>query len=277
MIENLAVPALDIDEQRRIAHILGTLDDKIELNRRMNETLEEMARALFKSWFVDFDPVRAKAEGRDTGLPKHLADLFPDRLVDSELGPIPTGWAVKSLRDVAHEARHGVNPSSTPEVTYDHYSLPAFDAGRMPVRESGSAIRSNKYAVTHGSVLLSKLNPETPRVWVPRPSEVVPSICSTEFVVLEPIGRVSQAWLFGLLSSSPFAQTLAELVTGTSKSHQRVQKDALFRVSVVVPDAAVLDAVTPVLAQMLDRVAVSRDEVRTLHACREAVSRELFA
>jgi len=88
-----------IDEQRRIAHILGTLDDKIELNRRMNETLEEMARALFKSWFVDFDPVRAKAEGRDPGLPKHLAALFPGRLVDSELGEVPEGWLIRRLDD----------------------------------------------------------------------------------------------------------------------------------------------------------------------------------
>ena len=79
----------DKTEQRAIAHILGTLDDKIELNRRMNETLEAMARALFKSWFVDFDPVRAKMESRDTGLPKDIADLFPDRLVESELGEIP--------------------------------------------------------------------------------------------------------------------------------------------------------------------------------------------
>ena len=75
-----ALPLPPLAEQRAIAHILGTLDDKIELNRRMNETLEAMARALFKSWFVDFDPVRAKAEGRDPGLPKPLADLFPDSL-----------------------------------------------------------------------------------------------------------------------------------------------------------------------------------------------------
>ena len=87
MIESFDVQApMDVDEQRAIAHILGTLDDKIELNRRMNETLEAMARALFKSWFVDFDPVRAKIAGHDTGLPQDLADLFPDRLVDSELG-----------------------------------------------------------------------------------------------------------------------------------------------------------------------------------------------
>jgi type I restriction enzyme S subunit len=85
----LALPP--VDEQRGIAHILGTLDDKIELNRRMNETLEAMARALFKSWFVDFDPVRAKMEGHDPGLPKSLADLFPDSFEDSELGEIPRG------------------------------------------------------------------------------------------------------------------------------------------------------------------------------------------
>ena len=78
---------------------LGALDDKIELNRRMNETLEAMARALFKSWFVDFDPVRAKMDGRGTGLPQDIADLFPDRLVDSEMGEIPEGWEATSAGD----------------------------------------------------------------------------------------------------------------------------------------------------------------------------------
>ena len=91
-------------EQRAIAHVLGTLDDKIELNRRMNETLEAMARALFKSWFVDFDPVRAKMEGRDTGLPREIADLFPDRMMDSELGDIPDGWEVMPLGDLVELA-----------------------------------------------------------------------------------------------------------------------------------------------------------------------------
>jgi type I restriction enzyme S subunit len=90
--ETVQIPLPDPMEQRAIAHILGTLDDKIELNRRMNETLEAMARALFKSWFVAFDPVRAKAEGRDPGLPKPLSDLFPDSFEDSELGPVPCGW-----------------------------------------------------------------------------------------------------------------------------------------------------------------------------------------
>jgi type I restriction enzyme S subunit len=87
----------DIAEQRVIANVLGSLDDKIELNRKMNETLEAMARALFKSWFVDFDPVRAKAEGRDTGLPAPIAALFPNSFADSSLGKIPKGWTVSQL------------------------------------------------------------------------------------------------------------------------------------------------------------------------------------
>ena len=105
-LEQLTVSLPPLPEQRAIAHVLGTLDDKIELNRRMNETLEAMARALFKSWFVDFEPVRAKIEGRWRpgeslpGLPADLYDLFPDRLVDSELGEVPEGWEVKALPEI---------------------------------------------------------------------------------------------------------------------------------------------------------------------------------
>ena len=111
------------DEQRAIAHILGTLDDKIELNRRMNETLEAMARALFKSWFVDFDPVRAKADGRDPGLPKPLADLFPDSFEDSELGEIPKGWEIKSIGDLA-EVTSGKRPGDRFAEPSDQASVP---------------------------------------------------------------------------------------------------------------------------------------------------------
>ena len=109
-IESLEIPLPPLPEQRAIAHILGTLDDKIELNRRMNGILEAMARALFKSWFVDFEPVRAKMEGRWRrgeslpGLPAEHYDLFPDRLVDSEMGEIPDGWGVKALGELVELA-----------------------------------------------------------------------------------------------------------------------------------------------------------------------------
>jgi len=98
-VDKMIIPLPPRKEQQGIVSILGTLDDKIELNRKTNETLEAMAKALFKSWFVDFDPVRAKAEGRPTGLPSQISDLFPYSFEDSELGEIPNGWEVGCLSD----------------------------------------------------------------------------------------------------------------------------------------------------------------------------------
>jgi len=109
-IERLRVPLPRMSEQRAIAHILGTLDDKVELNERMNRTLEATARALFKSWFADFDPVRAKSEGRDPHLPRHIADLFPESFMDSALGRIPKGWLVGVLSDALVELETGGRP-----------------------------------------------------------------------------------------------------------------------------------------------------------------------
>jgi len=109
-IKGLPINLPSLLEQKAIAHILGTLDDKIELNRKTNETLEAMAKALFKSWFVDFDPVRAKAEGRPTGLPAEISDLFPDAFEDSELGEIPSGWKVAELGDCSLHIESGTRP-----------------------------------------------------------------------------------------------------------------------------------------------------------------------
>lgn len=101
-LERLEIPVPPLGEQRAIACVLGTLDDKIKLNRRTNQTLEETAQAIFKSWFVDFDPVRVKAAGRlPTGLAPRIADLFPQRLEQSKLGLVPEGWAVRPLDEVA--------------------------------------------------------------------------------------------------------------------------------------------------------------------------------
>jgi len=116
---NYKIDLPPIPEQRRIAHILGTLDDKIELNRRMNATLEAIARALFKSWFVDFDPVRAKLDGRPSGLPAEIEALFPDSFEESELGPIPRGWEVEGLGQ-SFEITMGQSP---PGNTYNNEGI----------------------------------------------------------------------------------------------------------------------------------------------------------
>ena len=124
------IPLPPLPEQRAITHILCTLDDKIELNRRMNETLEAMAHALFKCWFIDFGPVRAKMEGRDTGLPKHIAALFPDRMVDTELGEIPEGWKVGVLDDVVELFSGGTPRTSV--IEYWDGNIPWYTAKDSP-------------------------------------------------------------------------------------------------------------------------------------------------
>ena len=167
-IHPLPVTVPPLDEQRAIAHVLGTLDDKIELNRRMNETLEAMARALFRSWFVDFEPVRAKMEGRWRpgeslpGLPAHLHPLFPDRLVPSELGDIPEGWEVGAVGTYATNfdakrvpvskaerlKRRGRYPYHGAAGVMDHVDDYLFDGVFLLVGEDGSVVTEAGSAVT---------------------------------------------------------------------------------------------------------------------------------
>jgi type I restriction enzyme S subunit len=155
-----------LETQKSIVGVLSSLDNKIELNRQMNTTLEATARALFKSWFVDFDPVRAKMGGRaPDGLSADIAALFPDALVDSSLGEIPKGWEIDKFSRIANQTKTTVNPSLFPEEEFLHFSLPAYDTYQQPVLQFGTEIKSNKTPVSSQHVLLSKLNPETPRVW----------------------------------------------------------------------------------------------------------------
>lgn len=121
-----------LPEQRRIAKILGDLDDKIELNRTMNETLEAMARALFKSWFVDFDPVRAKMEGRQPeGMDAETAALFPDKLVESEMGMIPEGWEVTRIESLCDVITSGGTPARSNKAYWEPATVPWFKTGEL--------------------------------------------------------------------------------------------------------------------------------------------------
>jgi restriction endonuclease S subunit len=147
-IKNIEVRFPPLPEQRATAHILGSLDDKIELNRRMNQTLEATARAIFKSWFVDFDPVRAKAEGRPTGLPDDIAALFPDSFEDSELGEIPTGWRVLPLSEVVNIIGGG-----TPKTKVKEYwggDIPWFSVVDAPTETDVFVIDTEKHITELG-------------------------------------------------------------------------------------------------------------------------------
>ncbi len=270
-------PDIGLDEQRAIARVLGALDDKIELNRRMSETLEEMARALFRSWFVDFEPVRAKMEGRWRpgeslpGRPAHLHPLFPDRLVPSELGDIPEDWQAGTLGDVVEQLRDNENPLKAPENTFSHFSIPAYDDGQVPKQELGKSIKSVKTLVEPGTVLLSKLNPEIERVWLPDVAPGEPAICSTEFLVLQARPPFHRGYVYCLARSAHFRQQLESLVTGTSKSHQRARANAVLALPTTMPEAPVIREFDRQASPALNRTIRYRREMAFLASLRDAL------
>ncbi|MHB8398140.1 MAG: restriction endonuclease subunit S [Candidatus Limnocylindrales bacterium] len=276
-IEAFEMDLPPLAKQRRIAHILGTLDDKIELNRRMNETLEAIARALFKSWFVDFDPVRAKSEGRDPGLPPHLADLFPDSFEDSELGEMPKGWRIGRFGDVVAQLRDQTNPPLSPDALFHHLSIPAFDEGQSPRLEFGESIKSLKLRVPNGVILLSKLNPEIERVWMVDVGPDDRAVCSTEFLVLRALSPFTRTYTYCLARSPLFRQQIEGLSTGTSKSHQRAQVDSILDLAVVVPSPPIVAAFARSADTMLARTLECRREARTLAVLRDALLPKLIS
>ena len=271
-IHPVLVDVPPLPEQRVIAHILGTLDDKIELNRRMNETLEAMARALFKSWFVDFDPVRAKAEGRDPYLPKPLADLFPARLVDSELGEIPEGWEIGSLGNVAEHPRRGVQPRdidpSTPYIALEHMpkrSIALADWG------AADGLESNKFEFKRGEILFGKLRPYFHKVGV----APVDGVCSTDIVVVAPKAAKWFGFVLAHVSSDDFVEHTNAGSTGTKMP--RTSWGEMARYPVVLPPEKVAAAFTSQMRVAVDRVIASIHESRTLAALRDTLLPKLIS
>lgn len=260
--------------RRPMSELLSALDDKIELNRRMNETLEASAQALFRDWFVDFGPTRAKAEGRSAYLAPDLWSLFPDRLGDDG---VPEGWRSYSLDELAQQHTTTINPSVAGDEQFEHYSLPAFDNGASPAIDRGESIKSNKTLVPAGAVLLSKLNPEISRVWMPNPADGMRQVASTEFLAFVPKIPGGRNLLFAMFRDATFRQILEGMVTGTSKSHQRISPPALRAVQVLAGEPTVFQAFERMASAMTDRLLRNRRESRTLAATRDALLPKLMS
>jgi len=236
-------------EQEWIADILSSIDDKIELNRRMSETLEEIARTLFDHWLLDTSTANTIASE------EHQAGT--------------------TFADVVHEHKEKWLPVKDEVV--DHHSLPAFDSGARAVREHSSSIKSTKTLVPRGAILVSRLNPRIPRVWLTDVSDVVPAVASTEFLVTtakEPFGR---SYLYLLASSRAFQQSLASMATGTSGSHQRVRPASVMGLHVPTAPAPELARLEATLGPLLDRIAVARRESKTLADLLDALLPQLIS
>lgn len=272
----VTVPPLAV--QRHIGNCISLFNARIDHNRALAANLEAIARALFKSWFVDFDPVRAKAAGEaPPGLAPDLAALFPYRFVDSELGEIPEGWRVASLSSFADLDTTSMKPFDEPGVQWTHFSIPAFDEGRFPVFESGDQIASNKYLVRPGSVLVSKLNPTQWRCWRP-PSELVSprSVCSTEFMqFVPPVGQSEFLW--GLCESSPLRDLVLTTVDGTTGSRQRAKPRDVARGSLVFPNEPLASEYSNAVRPLLQRADASTLEAKALAQLRDLLLPRLIS
>ena len=271
-LRTLEIPLPPLAEQRAIAHILTTLDDKIELNRRMSKTLEAMARALFKAWFVDFEPVRAKAENRDPGLPQPLADLFPDSFENSELGEIPKGWVVGTLGDVAEHPRRGVQPNNiepdTPYIALEHMPKRCIALSNWGVADG---LESNKFEFRKGEILFGKLRPYFHKVGV----APVDGVCSTDIVVVAPRIPHWFAFVLGVVSSDEFVEYTNAGSTGTKMP--RTSWAEMARYNIALPPKAVAQAFTERVRPGVDRIIAAIHESRTLAALRDALLPRLIS
>ena len=249
MIESLEISLPPPSEQRAIAHVLGTLDDKIELNRRMNRTLEEMARAIFQDWFVDFGPTRAKMEGQEPYLHPGLWDLFPDELVDSELGEIPRGWGAKALRDCVDAERglsykgSGLSSNGTPM----HNLNSVHEGGGY--KDNGIKYYCEKFQERHlvrpGDVIVANTEQAHDRLLIGF-SAIVPrrfgrlGLFSHHLYRVRPKNScgLSPDFIFHLLNTRAMHETISGYATGTTVNI--LPTDALRLPAVVVPQRQVV-------------------------------------
>jgi len=273
MIESFEVPApADVTEQRGIADILGTLDDKIELNRKMNETLESIARALFKSWFVDFDPVRVKAAGHDPGLPKPLADMFPDSFEDSPLGEIPRGWRVGSLGEVASQERRGVHPNaidpSTPYIALEHMPKRCITLSEW---DAADRLESNKFEFKKGEILFGKLRPYFHKVGV----APIDGVCSTDIVVVSPRRLKWFGYVLGHVSSDAFVEYTNAGSTGTKMP--RTNWEDMARYPVILPPESIAKEFSRETSLLVDRIFASIQQRHTIAALRDTLLPKLIS
>ena len=250
------MPVPPLSEQLAIAHVLGTLDDKIELNRRMNETLEAMARAFFKSWFVDFDPVRAKVEGRDPDLPKPLADLFPDSFEDSELGEIPKGWEVNKLGDLL-------------ELAYGK-ALKAEDRqdGNVPVYGSNGQVgwHDERLVVGPGIVVGRKGNPGI-ATWVA--TDFFP--IDTTFYVVPKAKCRSIEFLFHVLRTHDLASL------GADSAVPGLNRNLAYMSDQLLPPARLLEQFGCIASRLSRRVNCGNEEIRSLAVLRDTLLPKLIS
>lgn len=236
-IESVNIPPLP--EQKAIAEVLSSLDDKIDLLHRQNETLEQMAETLFRQWFVEE--------------------------ADEE-------WEEGVISDIATHSRESIKPQSNPDTLYKHYSIPAFDNDKNPVSELGIEIKSNKYGIPENSILFSKLNPhKDKRIWLMQDNIEKNSICSTEFQIVKPIEKDFLYFIYGWLTLNINFRKIASGVGGTSGSHQRISPLVIFDFPCPIIPVQVVKEYNKTILPIFQKMVYNRTQIKILESIRDTL------
>jgi len=233
-----------LPEQKAIASVLSSLDDKIDLLHCQNKTLEAMAETFFRQWFVE--------EAQEN-------------------------WDEKPLSSIAEHKKINIKPGQNIGTIYHHYSIPAFDDGKHPVKELGSEIKSNKYQVLDNSILISKLNPRFPRVWAISDLLGENSICSTEFQVVLPVKSEYYSFIYCFLKSKQVTDELIGAAGGTSGSHQRVKPEDIFNLTFQMPTQQKIDDFNLITSEYWKKITNNMKQIRTLEKLRDTLLPKLMS
>lgn len=289
-LDRLTFPVPPVTNQRTIADTLGAFDDKIELNRRMNETLEAMARAIFKSWFVDFDPVRAKAEGlKPQGIPAHVADLFPDSLQDSTFGKVPSGWRYGELSDVEEVLETGRRPKGgvgnitegVPSVGAESITgVGQFDFGKTKFVPRGYFEGMKRGVIEDRDVLVYK-DGGRPGYFIPHVSMFGDGFPFSQFCINEHVYRLrvkpplTQSYMYFWLNTPLLLDQMHNY--GTGVAIPGINSTAMRSLTVLIPPQPVVQAFEELVAPMVSLIFNNAKESKTLAETRDALLPKLLS
>ena len=246
---NIEVALPDIKTQHRIAKMLADIDDKVENNQRINNNLEQQAQAIFKSWFVDFEPFN---------------------------GEMPHDWIASRLGDIASIKTNSFSPVKNSDVQLEHYSIPAYDEQKYPVFESAAGVKSNKYILSKNSVMISKLNPDTKRVWRPMCLSEL-AVSSTEFIIFEAFNPAYRDFVFSIVDSAAFSDWMCAHTTGSTNSRQRTAPSTTLEFQVALPDEKAITDFCAVVTPMYDTIASNICENQKLAQLRDSILPKLMS
>ena len=233
------LPVPPVDEQRSIVKAYQTITERIELKRRINDNLEATAMSLYKSWFIDYEPFDLDDEG------------------------LPAGWYKAKLNDKLSTSTQSINPQKMDCDFVWHYSIPAYDNEKLPSKDIPSSILSNKYIVPQNAILVSKLNPDTKRIWRSVPC-FDNAICSTEFIVFSTKESTHRAFYYLLFNTGSFIDFLVSNATGSTNSRMRVKPASSLDFEFICPPNEVIDSFCRKVEPMLQKIEENHLEIRKL-------------